>query len=272
MAITIKPPPSPAGFVPDEFFAGIHWHQRWELFEGVFTPGRNPVDYLWRQTGIPDDLSGKRVLDIGAWHGCFSFECERRGAAEVVAYSLEDPDKTGFNKMKAVLGSKVRYVEGSAYTMSSDELGTFDAVLFLGVLYHLRYPLLAVDRIRAVSSDLVFIETHVIDADPHLRRPFERFGCKSKVLDALGGSPLWRQYKAHELAAGDESNWFGPNSLAVIEAFESAGFECSRVNSWGDRASFRAKAVELPTRLLKASYEGMPANRSTFGLDKAPSK
>ncbi|RME70243.1 MAG: hypothetical protein D6781_06735 [Verrucomicrobia bacterium] len=69
----------------DELFAGIHWHQRWEIAPGLFTPGRNPVAPICDAAGLPARLDGLRVLDVGAWNGCFSFECERRGAAEVVA-------------------------------------------------------------------------------------------------------------------------------------------------------------------------------------------
>src|SRR5271156_127483 len=79
------PPPKPAGFDPEALFEGVHWHQQWEVFEGVVTPGRNPVSDLMAYADVPQDLSGKTVLDIGAWNGCFSFECIRRGASRVLA-------------------------------------------------------------------------------------------------------------------------------------------------------------------------------------------
>ena len=79
---------------------------------------------------LPADLTGKRVLDIGAWNGGYSFECERRGAAEVVAYSLENPDVTGFNRLKALLGSRVRYVQGSVYTLSPERVANSTSSCF----------------------------------------------------------------------------------------------------------------------------------------------
>src|ERR1700730_14934488 len=85
------PPPAPPDFSPDSYFGGVHWHQRWEIFRGVFVPGRNSVEYLCEAAQLAVDTSGKRVLDVGASDGCFSFECERRGAKEVVALSLENP-------------------------------------------------------------------------------------------------------------------------------------------------------------------------------------
>src|SRR5262249_41031030 len=91
-------PDAPRRFSPDAIFQGVHWHQRWEIFQGVFVPGINPVKDLCELSGLPADLSGKRVLDVGAWNGCFSFECERRGADEVVAFGPENPEEVGFNR------------------------------------------------------------------------------------------------------------------------------------------------------------------------------
>ena len=151
-------PDAPLGFSANSFFQGIHWHQRWEVFPGVFVPGGNEVEFLCKAAQLPIDLNGMRVLDVGAFNGCFSFECERRGAREVVALSLEDPAVTGFDRLKQLLGSKVRYINESVYTLSPRELGTFDVILFFGVLYHLRYPLLAVDRLRGVIVGLRVFE------------------------------------------------------------------------------------------------------------------
>ncbi|MEP7134775.1 MAG: DUF1698 domain-containing protein [Chloroflexota bacterium] len=251
---------APDGFSPDSFFQSVHWHQRWEIFKGVYVPGRNDVVPMCEAVQLPDNLNGMRVLDVGAWNGCFSFECERRGAREVVAFSLEDPTESGFNRLKEVLGSKVQYVKGSVYSLSPEQLGMFDVVLFFGVLYHLRYPLLAIDRLRNVSSGEVFVETHVIDNHSWLRgKPgflHRLFGLEA----VLKMTPIWRQYKEFELSHLDQSNWFGPNIVAVLEAFQSAGFEITHTQSWGDRAGFRAKVRSIPDRLLKHTYEGHQEN------------
>lgn len=269
METRIRIPDAPSGFSADSFFQGVHWHQRWEIFPGVFVPGRNDVEYLCNATQLPIDLQGMRVLDVGAWHGCFSFECERRGADEVVALSLENPATNGFNRLKQLIGSKVRYIEGSVYTLSSKELGKFDIILFFGVLYHLRYPLLAIDRLRGVSGGEILIETYVIDNHPWLRG-FKGFPRKLPgVRTALRNTPIWRQYREFELHPEDQSNWFGPNVVAVLEAFQSAGFDIAHIQSWSDRASFRAKVGPLPARLLKHTYEGCSANVNTVGLHSA---
>jgi tRNA (mo5U34)-methyltransferase len=264
------PPAAPPGFSPEAAFPGVYWHQRWEIFRGVFVPGKNPVEFLCEAAQLPADLTGKRVLDVGAWHGCFSFECERRGAAEVVALSLEDPVETGFERLKQLLGSRVEYVNGSVYTLSPRELGTFDVILFFGVLYHLRYPLLAIDRLRGVSRGEVLVETHVIDHHPWLRGRLSFLSKLPLVRSTLRATPLWRQYREFELHPEDQSNWFGPNVAAVLEAFQTAGFDIAHTRSWGERAAFRAAVKPVPARLLHHTYEGLfSANAEVLGLGAA---
>jgi tRNA (mo5U34)-methyltransferase len=269
-SVTRPPPPVPAGFSPESFFNGVHWHQGWEIFQGVVVPGYNPVKDLCDHVQIPSDLSGKRVLDVGAWNGCFSFECERRGAKEVVAFSLEDPAEVGFDRLKKILDSKVQYVKGSAYALSPREIGMFDVVLFLGVLYHLRYPLLAIDRLRSVTRGEIFVETHVIDNHLWLRGPG---GIPTSVAANadLQRTPIWRQYREFELGPKDYSNWFGPNIAAVLEGFETAGFEIAHTQSWGKRAAFRGKATTIPARLIQHTYEANSLNSDFVGLKQLES-
>jgi tRNA (mo5U34)-methyltransferase len=196
-------PPPPSGFDPGSFFAGVHWHQRRELFQGIWTPGRNPVVDLLAYAQIPCDLTGKRVLDIGAWNGGFTYECERRGAS-VVAYDVVDPELTGFNRIKTLIGSRADYVVGSVYDLHRHELGRFDIVLFFGVLYHLRYPLLALDQLRGVDCQTVLVESFVIDhatwiGDPPAPKP------RAKIAPALVEAPIFQFYPGAELQ-GDTSN------------------------------------------------------------------
>jgi tRNA (mo5U34)-methyltransferase len=259
------PPMPSAGFDAERAFAGVHWHQRWEIFKGISTPGEDSVPALCDRAQIPADLTGKRVLDIGAWNGCYSFECERRGASEVVAYSLENPDVAGFTRLKELLGSRVKYVQGSVYSLAPDELGKFDLILFFGVLYHLRYPLLAVDRIRTVSRGDVLIETHTLANRHLLRSPLWIFSILTNLSFLFRATPLWRQYREYELHPQDQSNWFGPNIIAVIESFDSGGFYTKHLKSWdfGTRSAFHATVAPLPSRFVDGTYEGL----STFNAN-----
>ncbi len=120
-----------------------------------------------------------------------------------------------------------------------------------------------------MSGGEVLIETHVIDNHPWLRG---RLGLLRKlpgVRTVLQRTPLWRQYREFELHPQDQSNWFGPNVIAVLEAFQSAGFDIAHIRSWGNRAAFQAKIGALPARLLKHTYEGFPGNISVVGLHSA---
>ena len=108
---------------------------------------------------IPRDLSGRSVLDVGAWDGFFSFEAERRGAARVVAadcfaWQGENwSDKSGFELARRALNSGVEDVDIDVMDLGPHQVGTFDLVLFLGVLYHMRHPLLALERLASVTRD-----------------------------------------------------------------------------------------------------------------------
>jgi tRNA (mo5U34)-methyltransferase len=253
------PPWPPVGFDAQRAFEGIDWYHRWEVFKGISTPGRRPVSMICAKTRIPPDLTGKRVLDIGAWNGCFSFECERRGASEVIAYGLENPDVAGFNRLKQLLSSRVKYVQGSVYTLSPQELGEFDLILFLGVLYHLRYPLLAFDRIRSVSCGDVLVETHTVTNRYLLRWPLWPLSIAFHLSGLFRKTPIWRQYKEYELHPEDQSNWFGPNVAAVVESMETAGFAAQHLASceFGTRSAFLGTAIPVPARLTDATYEGL---------------
>ncbi len=153
---------------------------------------------------IPEDLRGRRVLDVGAFDGGLSFACERRGADEVVALDVVKHETFAF--AHTALESKVRFEAGNAYDLDPARLGTFDLVIFAGVLYHLRYPLLGLDRLRAVATRDVHVETHTA------RLPLRRAAAVFYERDELNG---------------DYTNWFGPNDRAVRAWFRSAGFTMS---------------------------------------------
>jgi len=252
-------PTAPPNFNPKRFFGGTFWFQKWEMFEGVVTPGINDIARLCDDLGLPKDLKGARILDIGAWNGCLSFECERRGAKEVVALGPESPIRTGFDKLKKALGStRTHHVRGSVYDLSPKRLGTFDVVLFCGVLYHLRYPLLGIDNIRRVCRGEVFIESFITDSRFIVddRKKPEGVPLK-RISPSLPALPLWQFFRKGELN-GDHSNWFGPNENAVLEAFRSAGFDIEPRKHRNDRGAFHAKVRKgVPEFLSMRSCEGI---------------
>jgi tRNA (mo5U34)-methyltransferase len=142
-----------------------HWYHRFEFAPGVVTPGVNDSQTALAQLQLPSDLSGLRVLDIGARDGFFSFECERRGAADVVAIDYVPSEKTGFPVAKQILGSRLNLIHDNIYNLSRAKYGRFDVVLFLGLLYHLPDPMRALDIINEMMNvnGTLYMETVVID-------------------------------------------------------------------------------------------------------------
>src|SRR5471032_3308631 len=148
--------------------AKLRWYQTIDLGHGVITPGVDDTPYRLGRLDFPASFAGQSVLDIGAWDGFFSFEAERRGATRVLAtdwYACHgvgwgtNEGKAGFELAREARGSRVEDLDIDAMDISPERVGTFDVVLFLGVLYHLRHPLLALERVAAVTRDLLIIET-----------------------------------------------------------------------------------------------------------------
>ena len=141
----------------------------------------------------------------------------------------------------------------------------FDLILFLGVLYHLRYPLLAIDNLRRVARGPVLIETHLIDE--HFILPGQVVSLNS-LTPLLANVPIWQFYQKDELA-GDASNWFGPNSAAVVAAFASGGFTIEPLKKWPTRGTFRAIPTEgNPEYMNLRCYEAQsPVIRKSVAMD-----
>jgi len=174
----------------------ISWYHSIPLGHDVVTPGVFDHRPFMHQYPIPARLDGMRVLDVGTFDGFWSFEFERRGAAEVVALDVEarrdldlsprvhagltpaqlsEPFGSGFTLAREILGSTVRRETLSVYELSPERLGTFDLVHSGALLLHLLNPLKALERMRSV------VRGHAVIAEcysPHL--PF-------KLLRYLGG-------------------------------------------------------------------------------------
>lgn len=211
-----------------------HWYHRIDLGRGVVTPGSHDSVLalsLLDEVGLPADARGLRVLDIGARDGFFSFEMERRGA-DVVALDYAHPEAHGFGIARRLLGSSAEHVVCNVYDLRPEDLGRFDLVLFLGVVYHLRNPLAALDRIRSVcrTGSLLFAESQLVTA---------RGLRKSRV-------PLW-QFFPRDSLGGDGTNKWVPNVPGLISTLEEAQFSVEASLAKGripDRVVVRAAAVE----------------------------
>jgi len=164
--------------------------------------------------GLPEDLAGMRVLDIGCAEGFFSFEAEKRGALEVVSIDSFPESIRRFNICKAALGSKAIPFLCNVYDLDPRTFGTFDLVLFYGVLYHLRHPLLALTRILSVCTGTMLLQTAIHEEPGLSHQPMAKFhprGMESGPDEE--GKRLF-----------DPTVFWLPNRECVRALVESAGF------------------------------------------------
>jgi tRNA (mo5U34)-methyltransferase len=189
----------------------IQWFHSFELDQGERLNGIKALDILKVEADLilGNDLSGKTVLDIGAWDGFFSFEAERRGALKTVAtdhfcWSGEGwGTRAGFDYVHARLNSKVEAVDADVYALPDRGLGQFDVVLFLGVFYHLKDPYVGLEKAAAMARDHLVMET--VTALP-----------REKL-------PAMRLFASGELG-GDPTNFWAPNLPALDMMLRSFGF------------------------------------------------
>lgn len=229
----------------------LRWYHTIDLGQGVITKGIDSSPERLARVALPADLSGRSVLDIGAWDGFFSFEAERRHAARVVATDYyawhgvgwgTGQGKAGFHLAREALNSRVEDVDIDVMDLSAEQVGRFDVVLFLGVLYHLPNPLLALERVASVTADLLILET---------------------VVDMVGVSrPAAAFYPGRELN-GDPTNWWGPNHAAVCGMLLSVGF---------NRVEVITPIRSGPFRAARAGWhrlKGRNSFRHAFRQDRA---
>lgn len=181
------------------------WHHQIDLGNGIITPGRDRSAAKLAALELPS-LAGRSVLDVGAWDGYFSFAAERLGASRVVALDSviwQNVSKEPFELARQALRSNVEDVEMEVLDISPDRLGTFDVVFFLGVLYHMRDPMAALEAVASVTGQTLVLET-LVDLT-FTKRPAAAF-YPGAYID------------------GDHSNWWGPNPAAVVAMIKEFGF------------------------------------------------
>jgi len=164
-----------------------YWFQQIDLGDGLVTPGwSNPALEKLPFYGLPDDMSGMRVLDIGCSDGFFSFEAERRGASDVVAIDAFPESLRRFDLCRTALGSKATGYLASVYDLDPKTFGTFDLVMYFGVLYHLHHPLLSLQKVASVTAGTLLIQTRSFEAPGLGKIPAARFypaGIESGLAD-----------------------------------------------------------------------------------------
>src|SRR3712207_740178 len=225
--------------------AALEWYHTIELAPGVETPGWHDLRPVVKEVPFPQSLAGKRCLDVGTFDGFWAFEMERRGAAEVVAVDILDPQRwdwpaasdaavvaeigeakaagRGFEIARRALGSSVERLERSVYDLDPGDVGRFDVVFVGSLLVHLRDPVRALERVRAVC-DGTLVAVDGIDLLLSLLLP------RRPVATLDGEGRPW---------------WWTVNQAGLRRLVEAAGFE----------------VVEGPLRLFVPGGAGKPRAR-----------
>jgi len=218
------------------------WHSI-DVGQGIATPGHKTPAQLaaeFETLRLPD-LHKKTVLDIGAWDGFHSFTAEKLGAEKVTALDhfvwsidlkenqkhredciargvspepyetmpyykpVELPGKRGFDTARELRGSKVESIVADFMSADLKVIGTFDVVLFLGVLYHMKYPIESLERLARLTREVAIIETEAV------------------FLPGLEDHAFCEYFEKGELNH-DSSNWWAPNQKALVGMCRTAGF------------------------------------------------
>jgi tRNA (mo5U34)-methyltransferase len=194
------------------------------------TPGWAPLNPPAYQ--IPENLDGKRVLDVGAWDGYWTFEALRRGAREVLAIDdfsdylgkLEINDRKAwdtFDLCHEILGyedTRCQRSEISVYELNEATHGRFDVIFFFGTLYHLRYPLLAFDRLAAICDGDIYVESAILDDFSPYRGGFGKGYPDQMVMEFYPDN----QY------GNNDTNWWAPSLRCLVNMVKAAGFNNCR--------------------------------------------
>jgi tRNA (mo5U34)-methyltransferase len=230
----------------------ITWFHSLQLRPGIVTPGAKSEAVLAHEEEAllgPFDLRGRSVLDIGAWNGAFSFAAKRRGAARVLAtdeFAWTHPVYRGlesFELAQAELGLDVETLQMDPTRMDAS-LGAFDLVLFLGVFYHLFDPIDVLQRMRAVTRQVLLVETH---------------------QDGLGRAAPGMVFYPGRTLANDDTNWWGPNPPLMLHLLRQLGF--ARIYYRDHPHYYRSGGNRLRGIFAAILPGAEPAMAANFGIE-----
>jgi tRNA (mo5U34)-methyltransferase len=202
------------------------WFHNLHLPDGRETAPGHPLGdfpaFKWRgiEDCLPADLSGARALDIGCNAGFYSFQLAARGA-EVLALDLDEHYLQQGRWAAEHLDpeGRVEFHQGSVYDLV-DVAGSFEVVLFMGVLYHLRHPLLALDVVAEKVGGTLVLQTLTMPGEQPVATPEDvEIDERKQLLQ-----PGWPRaaFIEHELA-GDPTNWWAADAACVEAMLRSAG-------------------------------------------------
>jgi tRNA (mo5U34)-methyltransferase len=211
-----------------------HWHHEFEIYPGVKTPGSYNPGFLWAMIKDARDWKGARTIDVGPADGALSKWTADEGA-NVTALDFRPKHTSGFGVMEHLSGHAFDFRVGNIFDAPEMGLGQFDAVLFLGVLYHLPDPLRGLWSCRKLCTpgSGLYLETWF---QPNL----------------APGEPVVRYVP--QGAGVDWTNFWSPNREALLAMIRDAGFDIVRNCAWGGRIFVEAIAIDDPERNRRMAF------------------
>jgi tRNA (mo5U34)-methyltransferase len=231
MSAVAPPPPAPNGMTVEQIAARVaalgEWFHNLDLC-GVKTAPRHALgDYpaaKWQRfaSALPADLRGRTVLDVGCNGGFYCIEMKRRGAERVLGIDTDEAYLAQARFAAEVSGVDIELLKMSVYEVAALR-ERFDLVLFMGVLYHLRHPLLALDRLyEHAARDLLVFQSMLRGSRE--AAPVE--GDYPFSEEAVFDDPAWpKLHFVERRYAHDPTNWWIPNRACAEAMLRSAGFE-----------------------------------------------
>jgi tRNA (mo5U34)-methyltransferase len=204
------------------------WFHRIDLGNGVFTKTTSvmgePVDHpvgVWHtiKKCLPDDLTGKSVVDVGCNAGFYAIEAKRRGANRVLGVDGQRQHIRQAVFVRQLLGLDIEYRRLNVYELTRRAIGEFDITLALGLIYHLKHLVLALENLYAVTRELLIVETAIM---PPGRTPesFNHHLGRLVPLAYLDNPPEAKE---------QVFNWFLPSIEALTALLRNAGFRETEV-------------------------------------------
>jgi len=212
------------------------------------------VKWLRFQDSLPPDLTGKTVLDIGCNAGFYSMEMKRRGAARVLGIDFDEDYLAQARFAAEVEGLDIEFRQMSVYDVGQ-LAERFDVVFFIGVLYHLRHPLLALDLIREhVAGDLLVFQSMQRGSGAVLPLAEDYEFWETAIFDDPGYPKLHFIERSY---SHDNTNWWAPNAACSAAMLRAAGFS---IESNPEDEVFICRCAALPDSRYGAVYPaGSPA-------------
>ena len=216
----------PAAQLAERVHALGEWFHNLDLHGVKTAPNHFLGDFpnvKWRNISpaIPERLDGATVLDIGCNGGFYSIEMKRRGASRVLGIDVDDRYLSQARFAAATLGLDIEFEKRSVYDV--DQLaGQFDIVFFMGVFYHLRYPLYALDRVIKKAGKTLVFQTMIRGSETG-RRWDEDYPFWNKEIFKDPDFPA--MYFIENKYSNDQTNWWIPNASAMEGMLRSSGLE-----------------------------------------------